>query len=268
MKSALSFRNVSVRYRPEDPFVLTEISLDIAPGERVALLGLNGSGKTTLLYSAVGLVPFDGCISVCDVELSRATERPIRDNVGFLFGIPDDQILFPNVLDDISFTLERRGIPREEARQRVLPIMKSLGIETLASRSPHRLSHGQMQRVALAGALEQARHEREHRRRIAAHGGRFADGEADLADAVVGHRLAAARELEERADPPEVPEYDAVFDGEERAHEAAAVQLEEALRAVDEVAVEGEPVGRVHEVDEGARVGSPFTVSTLMTSAP
>ena len=153
MKSALSFRNVSVRYRPEDPFVLTEISLDIAPGERVALLGLNGSGKTTLLYSAVGLVPFDGCISVCDVELSRATERPIRDNVGFLFGIPDDQILFPNVLDDISFTLECRGILREEAQQRVLPIMKSLGIETLASRSPHRLSHGQMQRVALAGAL-------------------------------------------------------------------------------------------------------------------
>ena len=153
MESALSFRNVSVRYRPEDPFVLRGISLDIAPGEKVALLGLNGSGKTTLLYSAVGLVPFEGCISVCDVELSRATERPIRDNVGFLFGIPDDQILFPNVLDDISFTLECRGILREEAQQRVLPIMKSLGIETLATRSPHRLSHGELQRVALAGAL-------------------------------------------------------------------------------------------------------------------
>jgi cobalt/nickel transport system ATP-binding protein len=153
MKSALSFRNVSVRYCPEDPYVLTGISLDLAPGDKVALLGLNGSGKTTLLYSAVGLVPFDGCISVCDVELSRATERSIRDNVGFLFGIPDDQILFPNVLDDISFTLERRGIPREEARQRVLPVMRTLGVENHAARSPHRLSHGQMQRVALAGAL-------------------------------------------------------------------------------------------------------------------
>ena len=153
MESALSFRNISVRYRPEDPFVLRGISLDIAPGEKVALLGLNGSGKTTLLHAAVGLVPFAGEISVCDVILSKTTERPIRDNVGFLFGIPDDQILFPNVLDDISFTLERRGIPREEARQRVMPIMRLLGIETLASSSPHRLSHGQMQRVALAGAL-------------------------------------------------------------------------------------------------------------------
>lgn len=153
MKSALSFRNVSVRYRPEDPLVLHGISLDIAPGDRVALLGLNGSGKTTLLYSAVGLVPFDGEISVGDVILSKATERSIRDHIGFLFGIPDEQILFPNVLDDIAFTLERRGIPREEARQKVLPVMKSLGIENLADRSPHRLSHGQMQRVALAGAL-------------------------------------------------------------------------------------------------------------------
>lgn len=153
MKSALSFRNVSVRYRQQDPLVLTGISLDIAPGERVALLGLNGSGKTTLLYSAVGLVPFDGEISVCDMIFSKTTERSIRDQVGFLFGIPDDQILFSNVLDDIAFTLERRGLARHEARQNVLPIMRLLGIEHLATRSPHRLSHGQMQRVALAGAL-------------------------------------------------------------------------------------------------------------------
>ena len=153
MKSALAYHNVSARYRKEDPAVIKRISLDIAPGERVALLGLNGSGKTTLLYSAVGLVPFDGDISVCNVPLSKATERQIRDSIGFLFGIPDDQILFPSVLDDIAFTLERRGIARDEARQNVLPVMEMLGIEKLASHSPHRLSHGQMQRVALAGAL-------------------------------------------------------------------------------------------------------------------
>ncbi len=153
MKWALAYRDVSARYRDEDPAVIRGISLDIAPGERVALLGLNGSGKTTLLYSAVGLIPFDGVISVCDVPLSKATERSVRDSIGFLFGVPDDQILFPSVLDDIAFTLERRGISRIEARQKALPIMTMLGIEHLASYSPHRLSHGQMQRVALAGAL-------------------------------------------------------------------------------------------------------------------
>ena len=153
MKTALAFRDVSLRYRTEDPFILKGLSLNIAPGERVALLGLNGSGKTTLLYSAVGLLPFAGDISICDVPLSKATERQIRDNVGFLFGIPDDQILFPNVLDDIAFTLERRGVPRDEARKKVLPMMKRLGIDTIAAHSPHRLSQGQRQRVALAGAL-------------------------------------------------------------------------------------------------------------------
>jgi len=153
MNSALTFHNVSARYRPEDPAVLNEISLDITPGERVALLGLNGSGKTTLLYASVGLVPFDGAISVCNVPLSKATERQVRDQVGFLFGIPDDQILFPSVIDDIAFTLERRGLSRTEARKKVLPIMEKLGIGKLAMHSPHRLSHGQLQRVALAGAL-------------------------------------------------------------------------------------------------------------------
>lgn len=153
MNSALTFHNVSARYRPEDPAVLNGISLDIAPNERVALLGLNGSGKTTLLYASVGLVPFDGAISVCDVPLSKATERQVRDQIGFLFGIPDDQILFPSVIDDIAFTLERRGLSRAEARKKVLPIMEMLGIEKLALHSPHRLSQGQLQRVALAGAL-------------------------------------------------------------------------------------------------------------------
>ncbi|MFZ4395044.1 MAG: energy-coupling factor ABC transporter ATP-binding protein [Kiritimatiellia bacterium] len=153
MKTALTFRDVSLRYRPEDPFILKGLSLIIAPGERVALLGLNGSGKTTLLYAAVGLIPFTGDISACDVPLSKATARQVRDNIGFLFGIPDDQILFPNVLDDIAFTLERRGASREEARETSLPILTRLGIAQLASLSPDRLSQGQKQRVALAGAL-------------------------------------------------------------------------------------------------------------------
>ena len=78
------------------------------------------------------------------IAQAAAVERPISE-VG--------NAVRDRVTSRVAFTLERRGIPRIEARQKVLPIMKLLGIEKLASRSPHRLSHGQMQRVALAGAL-------------------------------------------------------------------------------------------------------------------
>lgn len=153
MSGTLVLRNVSVRYRDGAPEAVCGVSLSIAQGEHVALLGLNGSGKTTLLSTAVGLLPFTGEIEVCGLRLSRATERVIRDQTGFLFGVPDDQLLFPNVLDDVAFSLERRGVARQEARCRALAVMSRLGIGDLGACSPHTLSQGQRQRVALAGVL-------------------------------------------------------------------------------------------------------------------
>ena len=153
MTAALVYRDVSVRYRVGSPEVVRNVSLSIAPGERVALLGLNGSGKTTVLSAAAGLLPFTGEIEVCGLPLARATERAVRDQLGFLFGVPDDQILFPNVMDDVAFSLERQGVARAEARAKATEIMIVLGIGDLASYSPHHLSQGQRQRVALAGTL-------------------------------------------------------------------------------------------------------------------
>lgn len=153
MSDALVYRDVSVRYRAGDSAVVRGVSLNLAPGERVALLGLNGSGKTTLLSAAAGLLPFTGEIEVCGLSLSRATERAVRDQIGFLFSVPDDQILFPNVMDDIAFSLERRGVAREAAKEKAAEVMTLLGIGDLAASSPHLLSQGQRQRVALAGAL-------------------------------------------------------------------------------------------------------------------
>lgn len=153
MTHALYFKEVSIRYRPEAAEVVSQVTFAVAPGERVGLLGLNGSGKTTLLSAAVGLTPFSGQIEVAGMVLSHKTIRAIRDQVGFLFGVPDDQILFPNVLDDVAFSLERQGIERTAARTRAAVMLDTLGVGGLASFSPHLLSVGQRQRVALAGAL-------------------------------------------------------------------------------------------------------------------
>jgi cobalt/nickel transport system ATP-binding protein len=150
---ALVFSGVAVRYEPAGDSTLREITFSIAAGERVALVGLNGSGKTTLLMTAVGLVPHEGEVQVGGVTLSRRMLPAIRDRVGFLFNVPEDQLLFPKVIDDDAFSLLRRGLPPREATAKAGQALRSLGIAHLAEAPLHLLSHGQKQRVALAGAL-------------------------------------------------------------------------------------------------------------------
>jgi cobalt/nickel transport system ATP-binding protein len=149
----LELRRVGVRYEPDEPPVIEDVTFQVAAGERVALVGLNGSGKTTLLMAAVGLVPCRGEIVVDGIPLERRTAARIRDRVGFLFNVPEDQLLFPRVADDVAFGLLRRGASPEEARNGALLSLESLGIGDLAESPVHHLSHGQKQRVALAGAL-------------------------------------------------------------------------------------------------------------------
>jgi cobalt/nickel transport system ATP-binding protein len=144
---------VSVRYEPDGPAVLDGLTLDIAPGERVALLGLNGSGKTTLLLAVAGLVPHGGEIRVGGLSLGRRTLTEVRKGLGFLFNVPEDQLLFPRVIDDTAFGLRRRGVPAPEAAAAALAVLGDLGVGHLAGAPLHHLSHGQKQRVALAGAL-------------------------------------------------------------------------------------------------------------------
>ncbi|HUT77462.1 MAG TPA: ABC transporter ATP-binding protein [Polyangia bacterium] len=149
----IEFLEVSVRYEPDEQPTLADVTFSVAAGERVALIGLNGSGKTTLLMAAVGLVPHRGGIVVDGIPLGRRTAARIRDRVGFLFNVPEDQLLFPRVADDVAFGLLRRGASPEEARAGAQRALESLGIGDLAVSPVHHLSHGQKQRVALAGAL-------------------------------------------------------------------------------------------------------------------
>lgn len=147
------FQDVTVRYEAGHPPALSALSFSVEPGERVALLGLNGSGKTTLLLSAVGLLPHEGHIKIAGITLQKSTLSEVRDQVGFVFNVPEDQLLFPRVLDDVAFGLRRRGVPQKEALEGARAALDSLGIAGLAEEPVHHLSHGQKQRVALAGAL-------------------------------------------------------------------------------------------------------------------
>jgi ATP-binding cassette, subfamily B, bacterial HlyB/CyaB len=79
---ALEYRDVTVRYRPDAPAVLSNVTLQIGVGERVAVLGLNGAGKTTMLLAPAGLVPFDGDIVVDGFPVAPGTLRHVRERLG------------------------------------------------------------------------------------------------------------------------------------------------------------------------------------------
>ncbi len=151
--SVLVFRNVTIQYDPTGPPIIDGISLAVDSGSRVALCGLNGSGKTTLLTAAAGLVPHRGEILINGERLTKKTLSKLRERIGFLFNVPEDQLLFPSAVEDAAFGLLRKGVPLPEAEKRARLALAALGVEHLADVPLHHLSHGQKQRVALSGAL-------------------------------------------------------------------------------------------------------------------
>jgi len=153
MNPVLEFKSVSIRYPGNSRNTISDVSFHVHHDERVALFGLNGSGKTTLLLAAVGLVPFTGSIFIDGIPVEKKSIQEARDRTGFLFNIPEDQILFPRVLDDVAYGLIRKGTQSNVANEKALSMLAVLGVPGIAECSPFQLSHGQRQRIALAGAL-------------------------------------------------------------------------------------------------------------------
>jgi len=152
-EKVVDIRDVTIRYEKDGAPAIDGISFSISNEEKIAMLGLNGSGKTTLLKALVGLLPFSGKIEVCGIELRKKTISEIREKIGYIMDVPEDQILFPIVIDDVTFSLRRRGVGQIEARKEAMDILVALEAENLISMPVHHLSHGQKQRVALAGAM-------------------------------------------------------------------------------------------------------------------
>ena len=160
----LSMRNVSKSYG--DRKILDGIDLDVAPGEKVALIGPSGSGKTTILRLAIGLVePEEGTIRIDGRylwheedggRLRRASDkhtRQVRRSVGIVF---QQFNLFPhmsaleNVREPLVHTI---GLPRPEAEKRAAGLLAKVGLADHLTKRPAQLSGGQQQRVAIARSM-------------------------------------------------------------------------------------------------------------------
>jgi len=158
---AVEARNLTKVYGRGDTEVvaLREVSLEVRPGEVVALLGPSGAGKSTLL-TALGLVnpPSRGRIAiggrpVLDGEQALTDLRAFRrQHLGFVFQ-KANLIPFLTALENVQVALEINDTPPRAARKRALELLEYLGVADRARHLPDELSGGQQQRVAVARAL-------------------------------------------------------------------------------------------------------------------
>ncbi len=139
---------------------LRGLSLQIAQGERVALLGANGSGKSTLLrifdalhFASKGSVIFDGQRLTPELFQGDDYALAFRRRVALVFQNPDVQLFNPTVFDEVAFGPLQLQWPKEKILSKVAEALELMGIAHLRDRPPYRLSGGEKKRVALASVL-------------------------------------------------------------------------------------------------------------------
>ena len=145
----LSIRDITISF--EGRPLLDRVSLELAAGEVVALLGPSGSGKSTLLRIIAGLIVPEG--GTVEIDGADSTHVPThRRSVGMVF---QDEQLFPHlsVGDNVGFGLKMAGMDARRRRQRADDMLELVGLAGFGDRQVGRLSGGEAKRVALARSL-------------------------------------------------------------------------------------------------------------------
>ncbi|SMD19297.1 ATP-binding cassette domain-containing protein [Rhizobium sp. RU36D] len=148
---------LAIGYRYEDGTqALDNVSLTIAPSQKLVVVGANGAGKSSLLALLNGsFKPSAGEVRLNGkpVGYDRKGLTLLRSNVGLVLQDPDDQLFAASVFEDVSFGPLNLGLSVEEARKRVMHALEVMEISDLSHRPTHLLSFGQRKRVAIAGIL-------------------------------------------------------------------------------------------------------------------
>lgn len=152
--AAVSARGWGWRHAGRKAFAVSGVDLDIAPGERVLLLGASGAGKSTLLHALAGVLGAAeegeerGALTVDGLPAPQA-----RGRAGLVLQDPDGQIAMARVGDEVAFGCENLAVPRDEIWPRVHRALDDVGLAVPLDHPTSALSGGQKQRLALAGIL-------------------------------------------------------------------------------------------------------------------
>ncbi|MCV6598621.1 MAG: energy-coupling factor ABC transporter ATP-binding protein [Mangrovicoccus sp.] len=153
MSPEIQFDNI--RYGKDGREIIAPLTLQLRE-RRIGLVGRNGSGKSTFARLLTGLIaPDAGKVLVGGVDVFKDRKAAVG-MIGVLFQNPDHQIIFPTVLEEISFGLRQQGRSQAEARETAQAILAKFGRSAWADRSVHGLSQGQRHLVCLLAVLAMA----------------------------------------------------------------------------------------------------------------
>ncbi len=153
MHHTVEVEDLSFSY-PDGLQALRDVSLSVAPGEKVALLGPNGAGKSTLILHLNGILRVQsGSVCVAGITVGEKTLGRVRAAVGLVFQNPDDQLFSPTVFDDVAFGPIYQGLPEAEVKARVQEALAAVRMGDYERRVSHHLSTGEKKRIAIASVL-------------------------------------------------------------------------------------------------------------------
>jgi len=152
MSKAIEIINFAYKYQ-DGTAALSDITLSIEHGQKVALIGPNGAGKSTLLLVMAGFVKGTGRVLVDGLEINRKNLKKIRTRLGSCLENPDDQLFMPTLFDDVAFGPLNMGLEPDQVKARVTDALETVGLARMADKAPHHLSAGQKRAAAIATIL-------------------------------------------------------------------------------------------------------------------
>ena len=133
--------------------VLQDISLEIAKGERIAIVGKNGAGKSTLAKAFCQFIQTEGAYSWQGKDIKGDSIKERAERIGYVLQNPNQMISETMIFDEVALGLRLRGLPEEEIEERVLAVLKTCGLYEFRNWPVSALSFGQKKRVTIASIL-------------------------------------------------------------------------------------------------------------------
>jgi len=152
MHHSIEVEHLTFQY-PDGLQALSDVSLNITPGEKTALVGPNGAGKSTLILHLNGILTGNGSVKVCGLQVHPDNLKRVRAQVGMVFQSPEDQLFSPTVYDDVAFGPLYQGLPEQEVHTRVDQALAAVAMSAYKERVSHHLSMGEKKRIAIATVL-------------------------------------------------------------------------------------------------------------------